>query len=286
VAYVLSTLRFISNHPLSSRNRLGAFWRYGRWQIESRLRTEIEFEWIDGAKIVARKGMTGATGNIYCGLHEFVDMAFLLHLLRPGDLFIDAGANIGSYSILASAVCRSRSIAFEPDPDTARSLRRNVSANRMEDRVRVVEAALGASMGQVQFTIGLDTTNHISVTAGERTHTVQVTTPDDALENARPVTIMVDVEGYEGEVVSGVAEALARQSLMAIITESAAPPVSGVLEDHGFRVAVYEPFERQLTFSCNEGDQPSNNTLFIRDIEACRARLGTSPRRLIAGQNV
>ena len=50
------------------------------------------FDWIEGSKLAARNGMTGATGNIYCGLHEFVDMAFLLHLLRPSDLFVDVGA--------------------------------------------------------------------------------------------------------------------------------------------------------------------------------------------------
>jgi hypothetical protein len=50
----------------------------------------------------ATSGMTGATGNLYVGLHEFEEMAFLLHFLRPGDLFADVGANVGSYTILAA----------------------------------------------------------------------------------------------------------------------------------------------------------------------------------------
>ena len=45
---------------------------------------------------MARKGMTGASGNIYFGLHEFEEMGFLLHFLREEDLFIDIGAYIGS----------------------------------------------------------------------------------------------------------------------------------------------------------------------------------------------
>jgi hypothetical protein len=40
---------------------------------------------------------------IYCGLHEFTDMAFSLHFLSPEDLFVDVGADIGSYTVLASA---------------------------------------------------------------------------------------------------------------------------------------------------------------------------------------
>ena len=57
--------------------------------------------------------MTGATGNIYAGLHEFVDMAFCLHLLRSGDLFVDVGANIGSYTVLASKVAGANSVTLE-----------------------------------------------------------------------------------------------------------------------------------------------------------------------------
>jgi hypothetical protein len=40
-------------------------------------------------QIIGLEGLTGATGNIYCGLHEFEDMAFLLHFLRPRDLSAD-----------------------------------------------------------------------------------------------------------------------------------------------------------------------------------------------------
>jgi hypothetical protein len=49
-------------------------------------------------------GMTGATQNIYVGLQEFVDIMLTLHFLRKGDLFLDMGANVGSYTILASGV--------------------------------------------------------------------------------------------------------------------------------------------------------------------------------------
>ena len=77
---------------------------------------EVVFNWIEDAKFICRRGMTGATGNIYCGLDEFADIAFLMHLLRPGDLFVDIGSNIGTFTVLASAVCGSGAIAVEPDP--------------------------------------------------------------------------------------------------------------------------------------------------------------------------
>lgn len=57
--------------------------------------------------------MTGATGNIYVGLHEFEDMAFLLHVLRRTDLFVDVGANIGSYTILAGGAAGAKLLLNE-----------------------------------------------------------------------------------------------------------------------------------------------------------------------------
>ena len=72
--------------------------------------------------------MTGITGNWYCGLHEFHEMAFVLHFLRKNDTFIDVGANVGSYTILA-AVTGSNVISIEPIPSTFNYLKNNVSIN-------------------------------------------------------------------------------------------------------------------------------------------------------------
>src|SRR5437867_8815488 len=150
---LISALKFILSHPLNRGTPLSTLGRFVAWQIASRLRPEIEFEWIEGAKLIVTRGMTGATGNIYCGLHEFVEMGFLLHLLRPGDLLLDVGANVGSYTILAASVCKARAIAFEPDPDTVRILRRNIAINHLGMLADVRECALGAVDGQIAFTV-------------------------------------------------------------------------------------------------------------------------------------
>lgn len=52
----------------------------------------IVYDWVNGAKFLVRNSETGLTGNVYTGLHEFADMAFVLHVLRPADLFVDVGA--------------------------------------------------------------------------------------------------------------------------------------------------------------------------------------------------
>ena len=84
--------------------------------------------------------MTGATGNIYAGLHEFADMAFTLHFLRPDDLFMDVGANVGSYTLLASGVCKARTISFEPYPETMAALRRNIDLELESAGIEFIDA--------------------------------------------------------------------------------------------------------------------------------------------------
>ena len=66
--------RFFSRHPLTRDEKLKAWARFAAWQVKSRMQAEVIFPWIAGQRLVVRRGMTGATGNVYAGLHEFVDM--------------------------------------------------------------------------------------------------------------------------------------------------------------------------------------------------------------------
>ncbi|TMC68336.1 MAG: FkbM family methyltransferase, partial [Chloroflexi bacterium] len=90
-----------------------------RWQFVSRLIAgPIALPFVEGTSLFAMRGMTGATGNWYCGLHEVREMAFVLHLLRAKDHFLDVGANVGSYTVLAGGAVGARVTAVEPIPET------------------------------------------------------------------------------------------------------------------------------------------------------------------------
>ena len=206
----------IATHPLTREAQAAAWLRFASWQIASRLHGKKAVAWIGDQRLVVHRGMTGATGNIYVGLHEFADMMFPLHFLREGDLFVDVGANIGSYSVLASGVCRSKTLAFEPDPMTAVYLRENVDINSLQHLVTVQQIALGAEAGSVDFTVGLDTVNHVvPVSELDRTDTrsIEQRRLDDVLDDAKPTMMKLDVEGYEEQVLRGAAHALAAPQL-------------------------------------------------------------------------
>ncbi|MCA1777706.1 MAG: FkbM family methyltransferase [Loktanella sp.] len=255
------TLKFILGHPMNRGHPISALARFARWQVQSRLQDEVIFDWFDGAKLAVRHGMTGATGNIYCGLHEYVDMRFVLDTLTPDDLFVDIGANIGSYTVLGSKVCCARTIAVEPDPETANAPRRNIDVNGIKDRVSVIEAALGATAGTVSFTVGRDTINRVAQPEDELVRAVAVRTLDEVLGGEVPKVIKIDVEGFEAEVFRGGQATLADKRLEAIITEARDDDVMDMLGRAGFVQAYYDPERATLE---NLPTIPSNNTLMVR----------------------
>jgi len=84
-----NTLKFIANHPVNKGDKIGAIIRFVKWQIGSRLVPgPVVYSWVNGVRMIIRTGETGLTGSIYCGLHEFEDMSYVLHILDSEDLFL------------------------------------------------------------------------------------------------------------------------------------------------------------------------------------------------------
>ena len=266
----MDVARFIGSHPLTRNHRLRALARFAHWQMRSRFRSELIVPWIGGTKLAVRRRMTGATGNIYVGLHEFKDMAFVLHFLREGDDFADIGANVGSYTILASGVCRAHTMAFEPDPVTFKALMRNIAVNNLSALVMARNEALGPATGSAELTIGLDTVNRIIVDPSTKTQTVAMETLDRALDGVAPCLMKLDVEGFEFEILRAAAKTLKSPMLKAILTEDNSPRVTEILHRAGFSERTYDPYTRQL--QAHNG-RDGSNTLFLRDDAFVQQRL-------------
>jgi FkbM family methyltransferase len=280
---MIKTFDFIVSHPLNHGERLKALSRFIGWQFRSRFQGEVIFEWIGGAKLAVRRSMTGATGNIYCGLHEYRDMSFLLHLLTRNDLFVDVGANIGSYTVLASAVCRAKSIAIEPDPTTAQALSRNISLNGIGELVEQCVTAVGADEGVILFTSGLDTMNRVASGTDTAVQTVPVAKLDDLIGSRSPTLIKIDVEGYEAEVLMGARRTLESASLRAILLETVNEASRHLLTDAGFEEVKYDPATR----SFESGKAPTSpNSLFIRDRDVLSRSVVLAPTRRFYGKEL
>ncbi len=291
------TLTFIVGHPLNRGRPLSSIIRFVRWQFGSRLAPgKIVYEWINGSRFLVKTSEKGLTGNIYTGLHEFSDMGFLLHFLRPDDLFVDIGANSGAYTVLACAAIGSRGIAFEPVPSTYKKLIDNVHINHLSARVRCVNKAVAATPGLIAFTNDRDTTN-CAVAYGERCAdqiTVETTCLDVALRGENPSLMKIDVEGFEAPVLEGATETLENRSLKAVILElngSAArygfdeSTIVDLMRGHGFATYSYDPLNRILS-PLGGKNSASGNTLFVRDVAFVENRLRGAPRVAVAGRRI
>ncbi|PZO38685.1 MAG: FkbM family methyltransferase [Pseudanabaena frigida] len=274
----LRTWRFIHSHPLASRNLPNAISRWLKWQIGSRiLKMPVVVPFIGESQLIVELGMTGATGNIYTGLHEFVDMAFCLHLLRSGDLFVDVGANIGSYTVLASKVVGANSFAIEPVPKTFQCLQRNISINNINSLVDSHCCAAGKNSGLLKFSTDLDTTNQVVNSDYSGTWIeVPVESLDRMLKQLQPTLIKIDVEGFEPDVILGAFQTLKCDSLLAILLETVNSDIKKSLQDSGFQPASYDPFNRALNLS--DINQSSNNYLWIKNSQIIINRCKSAPK--------
>jgi len=284
-------INFVWTHPLNAGNRMAALGRVARWQVASRLLTgPIALPFVEGTSLLATRGMTGATGNWYCGLHEVRDMGFVLHLLRPGDHFLDVGANVGSYTVLAAGAVGARVTCVEPIPATFINLQRNIALNGLSAAVNAWQGGLSDSPGTLRFTEGLDTVNHV-LAEGEAAPSVDVPvrTVDDLVGSNIPVLIKIDVEGHERSVLLGATRTLANPCVLGIVMETNGSgarygvddyQLVALMESHGFSAYGYDPFGRRLL----DATQTDGNTVFVRDKAAVEVRLRNSKRyRLING---
>ncbi len=278
-------LTFIWTHPLNAQQRMRALARFARWQVASRISPgPLAVPFVEGTWLVVEPGMAGATGNWYCGLHEYHDMAFVLHVLRPDDHFLDIGANIGSYTLLAGGAVGARVTSIEPAPETFTTLRRNVLINGLEARVRMLKVGVSDRTGAASFTSGLDAVNHI-LAADETTECTQisVSTIDKILAGDIPTVIKIDVEGHEKPVLTGAQGTLAHPEVLAVLVETNGSgtrygntdsDVLALMARHGFKPFSYEPLERRL----HAGFTAGGNTIFVRSLDVVQARLNASRR--------
>jgi FkbM family methyltransferase len=281
------TLRFLFNHPLTRNNKIAAVWRFFKWQMVTRIFPfPFVHPFVENSKLLVSRGMAGATGNVYAGMHEFEDMAFVLHLLRPGDVFGDIGANIGSYTILASGVAKAQSVTVEPIPSTFSNLKNNVSINNLETLVELHNCGVGKEHGQLRFTEGYDTVNHvISDDEAKNVKTVEVPirTMEELFNARKPVLVKMDVEGFEMSVLQGGHAILKDPQLKAMIVELNGSchrygikeeDIHTLLLSYGLSPYSYLPFERKLkkldTFDMG------GNTIYVREEQWIQERLSSA----------
>lgn len=231
---------------------------------------------------------------IYCNGFELQERAFLNSFLRRGDVFVDIGANIGLFTLIAA--CRvgenGRVYSFEPTFETYQRLNENIKINNFNN-VYSYQWGLAEteSAGLLfKFQDGYDAWNSFAKPiAGKAfiTETVQCKRLDDfVIENTLlgNVTMMkIDVEGWETRVIKGAREMLSRKDapvLMVEFTEEAAKSAGSsckdlyrLLEGFGYQMSTYNSKSQMLVPDPLRDGYPYINLIAAKDHDSIHRRL-------------
>jgi FkbM family methyltransferase len=149
--------------------------------------------------------------------------------MRPGDVFYDVGANVGSYSLIAGAqgLDGVRVVAFEPGYASYAALCDNILLNGQTDVVVPLPVVLGERTGLVML-------GYSDVAAGAAEHSLAGTDESvyrqpvlsyrlddlvDQLALPGPTLLKVDVDGAEAAVLAGAPRTLAGLNLRSVLVE-------------------------------------------------------------------
>lgn len=145
--------------------------------------------------------------NILRGRYELNELDFIRRSLAPGAHAVDCGGHIGYFAMhMADAVGPAGTVtAFEPFEPNAECLALSIAENGLDERVRLVRAAVGEAAGTMPLVFAPNTINSggafLQGTAGVPHGHVTREVPVVALDQAdvpRPVSfIKTDIEGAE-----------------------------------------------------------------------------------------
>lgn len=207
-------------HPLTKNEVNKALLRYIQFNvIQNIFPMRRIYSWIKGLKFYALKGDAGIVANIYFKLSDYEESMFLMRFLKEDDLFIDIGANVGHFSLLAAGISKANVISIEPIPSTFKKLKANIQLNHLCDKIISYNIGIGDKDSTLSFIIDKDVMNRVALGFEKNSIEVKVETLDSLLKNQNPNFIKIDVEGFEYAVLKGAKNVLTNPSLQFLILE-------------------------------------------------------------------
>ncbi len=186
--------------------------------------TELIYEAANSAVVWRAKTLYGKEPDTVAWIKQF----------NADDVFVDIGANVGMYTVLAARGRGARVYAFEPESQNFALLVRNVLYNQLQDRCTVFPMAVADrfkvdhlylsqfGLGGSCHTFGENVDFHLKA----RNHTLSqgcVAMPlDDLVADGtvpEPNHVKIDVDGLEHLVLTGMTETLNHPALKSVLVE-------------------------------------------------------------------
>lgn len=252
---------------------------------------------VDGGKVKVSMGDAyWITPLLREGAYEPEVASVLYRILRSDSAFIDCGANIGYWSVLAASLIgeRGKVVAIEASPHAAGWLRENAALN--SGSFRAIEAAVWSQSGK-SVEVAVDITRHswastdphiasTLINLGFASTRVETITIDKAVQRfvtgePRLVALKVDVEGSEERSIRGAVETLKGDALV-IYEEhgrSSHAKATQLLLDE-FDMEIFDISSRTGPLLIESVEQLADKlTDVARGYNLCAARPGTEAHR-------
>ncbi len=180
--------------------------------------------------------------------------------LRPDDICLDVGANLGVYTCLAADAAHTVT-AVEPHPPTVARLRENVALNDYDETVTVVDGALAATTGTATLATERDEvgtqTPYLTEPAFGGLEVPQYRGDDLVRGNVPPPTVVkIDVEGAELGVLAGLEDTLAscRLVLCEVHHDAVGKAVQNWFEIRGWQLSTIHATHTQTYLLATNND--------------------------------
>lgn len=229
---------------------------------------------------------------IYDGFEQD-EILFVRKFLEKGDIFLDVGANIGLFSLIASQYVESKGkiYAFEPTPETFSRLCENVEINAFSN-ISTFQIGLSDKEEELLFNVsqaGYDAWNSFAkLKELEDSCSISIkTTTLDSFLNQQEISdvnlIKIDVEGWEMNVLKGAKDLLSKEKapvLMIEFTEGNAfsagyycGEIYDYVKKYGYNWYRYDSKQNTLVYEEKKLHYPYDNLFAIKDIDFVLERI-------------
>lgn len=214
----------IVNHPLNRKSKIKTLLRLLWWkanQLTFKLPAVVEL--VPGRKIICYPDSSSGGLIIYKRLFDYEEMTYLLEHLKKESVFIDIGANIGDYSLIASSIITKRTIhTFEPFQSVLMRLKENIALNNIAN-IAVHEEVVSDKDGYEYFDFESESeVNHITYTKTNASSRLKCIKLDTFAKREKLEFIdflKIDVEGAEMKVLKGAKHLLKEQKIKTMLLE-------------------------------------------------------------------
>ncbi|MBU0766674.1 FkbM family methyltransferase [Patescibacteria group bacterium] len=196
------------------------------------------------------------------GEYEVASMEYCKNFLKPGMVFVDVGANIGLFTLMAARQVgpTGHVYSFEPGATNCVLMRKNVEHNGYNNVTIIQKAVLDHSGSCTLFKSGFNTADHRTycVSKGRKQTTIDCVSLDDYFSPDIHIDmIKMDIEGVEEVAIRGMDRILATKKPLQFIVECWPSVLKKVgtdpfklfasLEQRGFKLSVIDDASRDIT---------------------------------------